>query len=158
MMSRASMQRGVIATVARATISKPAVVAAAAVPSVRAFAAAPAAAAAAGSKRFPGPLTQNQHTAHMTAAVGQLSSVVAEKALGAYIYGKDGKKYLDFCSGIGVTNLGHCHPRVSTTPHKQRASWRRKARVNRLQLSLMSAASTDASSLSPLSVYFCVCR
>ncbi len=30
-----------------------------------------------------------------------------EWAEGSYIYGKDGKKYLDFTSGIGVCNLGH---------------------------------------------------
>lgn len=30
-----------------------------------------------------------------------------EHAEGSYIYGKDGKKYLDFTSGIGVCNLGH---------------------------------------------------
>ncbi len=28
-------------------------------------------------------------------------------AEGSYLYGKDGKKYLDFTSGIGVCNLGH---------------------------------------------------
>lgn len=30
-----------------------------------------------------------------------------ESAEGSYLYGKDGKKYLDFTSGIGVNNLGH---------------------------------------------------
>ena len=32
-------------------------------------------------------------------------------AEGSYLYGKDGKKYLDFTSGIGVCNLGH-RPKV----------------------------------------------
>ena len=32
-------------------------------------------------------------------------------AEGSYLYGKDGKKYLDFTSGIGVSNLGH-RPKV----------------------------------------------
>lgn len=66
------------------------------------------------SSRFPGPLTHNQHTQHMVAGVGQLTPVIAEKASGSWIYGRDGKKYLDFCCGIGVTNLGHCHPKVPT--------------------------------------------
>ena len=29
------------------------------------------------------------------------------------IYAEGGKRYLDFTTGIGVTNLGHCHPRVT---------------------------------------------
>jgi len=31
---------------------------------------------------------------------------------GAYVWDEDGQRYLDFTSGIGVTNTGHCHPRV----------------------------------------------
>ncbi|MBK8054790.1 MAG: aspartate aminotransferase family protein [Saprospiraceae bacterium] len=33
-------------------------------------------------------------------------------ASGMYIYGTDGKKYLDFDSGISVSSVGHCHPAV----------------------------------------------
>ena len=29
---------------------------------------------------------------------------------GVYIYSKEGTRYLDFTSGIGVTSLGHSHP------------------------------------------------
>ncbi len=32
------------------------------------------------------------------------------KGEGAILYGEDGKEYIDFCSGIAVTNLGHCNP------------------------------------------------
>jgi 4-aminobutyrate aminotransferase len=31
---------------------------------------------------------------------------------GAYLFDQNGQRYLDFTSGIGVTNTGHCHPRV----------------------------------------------
>lgn len=31
---------------------------------------------------------------------------------GVYLYTDDGRRFLDFTSGIGVTNTGHCHPRV----------------------------------------------
>lgn len=34
------------------------------------------------------------------------------KAEGCYYYGADGKKYLDFTSGIAVENVGHRHPKV----------------------------------------------
>lgn len=36
----------------------------------------------------------------------------ATRAEGAYLYTADGRRYLDFTSGIAVTNLGHNHPRV----------------------------------------------
>lgn len=33
-----------------------------------------------------------------------------ERGQGAYLFDTDGRKYLDFASGIAVTSLGHCHP------------------------------------------------
>jgi len=39
--------------------------------------------------------------------------IVAERGQGAYIYDREtGQRYLDFTTGIGVANTGHCHPRV----------------------------------------------
>jgi putrescine aminotransferase len=35
-----------------------------------------------------------------------------EKAEGVYMYGPDGESYLDLISGIGVSNVGHRHPKV----------------------------------------------
>lgn len=35
-----------------------------------------------------------------------------EKAEGIYLYGPDGKRYVDLISGIGVSNIGHRHPHV----------------------------------------------
>lgn len=49
---------------------------------------------------------------HMTPAWSRIFNFVAERAEGSYIYTEDGKKLLDFTSGIGVTNTGHCHPQV----------------------------------------------
>ncbi len=40
------------------------------------------------------------------------TSIVASRAEGCYVYDQDGTPYLDFTCGIGVTNTGHCHPRV----------------------------------------------
>jgi len=31
---------------------------------------------------------------------------------GVYLYDADGTRFTDFTSGIGVTNVGHCHPKV----------------------------------------------
>ncbi|MBH1960272.1 MAG: aspartate aminotransferase family protein [Flavobacteriia bacterium] len=35
-----------------------------------------------------------------------------EKAEGSYIYGKDGRKYLDFVAGVSANTLGHSHPKI----------------------------------------------
>jgi acetylornithine/N-succinyldiaminopimelate aminotransferase len=34
------------------------------------------------------------------------------RAEGIYMYGADGKKYIDLISGVSVSNTGHCHPKV----------------------------------------------
>lgn len=49
---------------------------------------------------------------HMSPVWTRIFSIEAERAEGSYIYATDGRKYLDFTCGIGVTNTGHCHPRV----------------------------------------------
>jgi 4-aminobutyrate aminotransferase len=41
-----------------------------------------------------------------------LTDLQPVRAEGIYIYDSAGDRYLDFTSGIGVTNTGHCHPRV----------------------------------------------
>jgi len=33
-----------------------------------------------------------------------------ERGQGSYLFDSDGRRYLDFASGIAVTSLGHCHP------------------------------------------------
>ncbi len=40
------------------------------------------------------------------------TEVLVDHAKGCWFYDKEGNKYLDFTSGIGVTNTGHCHPKV----------------------------------------------
>ncbi len=39
--------------------------------------------------------------------------VAFERGEGAYLYAKDGRRFLDFASGIGVTSLGHAHAGVT---------------------------------------------
>ena len=41
------------------------------------------------------------------------------RAEGAYLYTADNRRYLDFTSGIAVTNLGHGHPRVLAAAREQ---------------------------------------
>ncbi|MFN5849106.1 MAG: aspartate aminotransferase family protein [Chitinophagales bacterium] len=45
------------------------------------------------------------------------------KAEGVYLYGPNGEKYMDMISGISVSNLGHCHPKVVKAVQEQSASF-----------------------------------
>jgi len=57
---------------------------------------------------------------HMLSPVWtHLSEFVVERALGSHIYTTCGKKLLDFTTGIGVVNTGHCHPRVVAAAQEQ---------------------------------------
>lgn len=42
-----------------------------------------------------------------------------EKAEGIYMFGPEGKKYIDLISGIGVSNVGHRHPKVLSAIQEQ---------------------------------------
>ncbi len=42
-----------------------------------------------------------------------------ERAEGVYLYTPEGKRYTDFISGIGVSNLGHRHPHVVSAIREQ---------------------------------------
>ncbi|MNK37704.1 Acetylornithine/acetyl-lysine aminotransferase [compost metagenome] len=41
------------------------------------------------------------------------------KAKGVHIYDVEGKEYIDLIAGIGVSNVGHCHPNVVAAVQKQ---------------------------------------
>lgn len=47
------------------------------------------------------------------------TDLIVAKAEGAYVETTDGKRYLDFSSGIATTNIGHCHPKVLEAVRRQ---------------------------------------
>ena len=47
--------------------------------------------------------------------------VVLERGKGVFLFDTDGKRYLDFVSGLGVNALGHSHPRIVKTIREQAA-------------------------------------
>lgn len=49
---------------------------------------------------------------HLSPVWTHLTDIQPVRAEGAYLYDANGNSFLDFTSGIGVTNTGHCHPRV----------------------------------------------
>jgi 4-aminobutyrate aminotransferase len=56
---------------------------------------------------------------HMSPVWTRIFNFVAERAEGSYIYTTDGRRLLDFTCGIGVTNTGHCHPKVVAAIREQ---------------------------------------
>lgn len=66
----------------------------------------------------PGPVSQRMHASterYMRGLSGQvkLFPVCFEEGFGISLTDSDGNRYLDFSSGIYVTSLGHCHPKIS---------------------------------------------
>lgn len=56
---------------------------------------------------------------HLSAAWMRYTNIVAERGEGVYLHSTDSRTYLDFTSGIGVTNTGHCHPKVAAAAKQQ---------------------------------------
>ncbi|MCP4544156.1 MAG: aminotransferase class III-fold pyridoxal phosphate-dependent enzyme [Chloroflexi bacterium] len=63
----------------------------------------------------------SQEYQHISPVWTRYTPIVAERAEGAYVYDQDGTRYLDFTCGIGVTNTGHCHPKVVQAVQEQAA-------------------------------------
>ncbi len=75
------------------------------------------------SANIPGPKSIELHgraAAIMKGYSGQvkLFPVVFDKGYGCTLTDVDGNTYLDFSSGIYVTTLGHCHPKVTEAVQK----------------------------------------
>jgi 4-aminobutyrate aminotransferase len=49
---------------------------------------------------------------HLSPVWTHLTEIQPERGEGIYLYDSAGNRYMDFTSGIGVTNTGHCHPRI----------------------------------------------
>jgi 4-aminobutyrate aminotransferase len=54
--------------------------------------------------------------------MSQQAPVVLERGLGAILWDVDGKRYIDWTSGVLVTNVGHCHPKLVAAVQKQAAT------------------------------------
>lgn len=77
-----------------------------------------------------------------------------EKGEGAYLFGNDGRRYLDFAAGVAVNSLGHGHPKLLAALTEQAAKvWHvsnlyRVPAQEELAEKLVAATFADA-------VYFC---
>ncbi len=66
-------------------------------------------------------LTSTTALEHLSPAWSHLTTMQPEHGEGIYLYEADGTRWIDFTSGIGVTNTGHCHPRVVKAIQEQAA-------------------------------------
>lgn len=62
--------------------------------------------------------TAELYKQHILPTYGQFP-LVPVRGEGAYLWDESGKQYLDFCSGIAVCSLGHCHPRLVSAISEQ---------------------------------------
>ncbi|MBM4238391.1 MAG: 4-aminobutyrate--2-oxoglutarate transaminase [Gammaproteobacteria bacterium] len=62
-----------------------------------------------------------RRTAAIPRGVGNLLQVYAEHASNAELWDVEGRRYIDFASGIAVLNTGHLHPRVQAAVAAQLA-------------------------------------
>jgi 4-aminobutyrate aminotransferase len=60
--------------------------------------------------------------AELSPILKQATGVIAARGEGVHLYDEDGRRYLDFTAGIGVTSTGHCHPRVVEAAQRQVAT------------------------------------
>ncbi len=49
----------------------------------------------------------------------RVTNLTVERGEGSWLITTDGERYLDYSSGIGVTNTGHAHPRVAAAVAEQ---------------------------------------
>ncbi|WP_017596304.1 aspartate aminotransferase family protein [Nocardiopsis potens] len=61
-------------------------------------------------------------TAELSPVLKQATPVTAARGEGVHLYDEDGRRYLDFTAGIGVTSTGHCHPKVVEAAQRQVAT------------------------------------
>jgi len=64
-------------------------------------------------------MTNNQITNFLSPVWTHLTRLQPVRGERIYLYDEEGNRYMDFTSGIGVINTGHCHPRVVAAIREQ---------------------------------------
>lgn len=63
--------------------------------------------------------TLDRRGAVVSNGVGRLNQLVVAKGEGAVLTDIEGREFIDMASGIGVTTVGHCHPKVAEAISRQ---------------------------------------
>ncbi len=64
-------------------------------------------------------MSQDIELGYLSTVWSRLATIHPVKGQGVYLYDKNDNQYMDFTSGIGVTNTGHCHPKIVQSIQKQ---------------------------------------
>jgi 4-aminobutyrate aminotransferase len=56
---------------------------------------------------------------YVSPGISRLTDEILEYGAGSYVATAGGRHFLDFTCGVGVTNLGHCHPKVTKAVQEQ---------------------------------------
>ncbi|MBE2268207.1 MAG: aminotransferase class III-fold pyridoxal phosphate-dependent enzyme [Anaerolinea sp.] len=64
-------------------------------------------------------MTQTDPLYHLSPVWSHLTTFQPVRGEGIFLYDANGKRLMDFTSGIGVTNTGHAHPRVAAAVQAQ---------------------------------------
>ncbi len=56
---------------------------------------------------------------YLSTVWSRVTNILVDHGKGIYLYNTEGKRFMDFTSGIGVVNTGHCHPKVVEAIQKQ---------------------------------------
>lgn len=70
----------------------------------------------------PGPRAREileREARYVSPSLTKAYPLVVDHAKGTYVFDVDGNTFLDFTTGIAVTNLGHCHDRINAAIHDQ---------------------------------------
>ncbi|AFU13068.1 4-aminobutyrate aminotransferase [Bacillus thuringiensis MC28] len=66
---------------------------------------------------------QKRYEEAVPTGIYHLTPLYVKKASGAIITDVDGNQFIDFAGGIGMQNVGHCHPKVVRAVQKQAKSF-----------------------------------
>ncbi|MEM6746952.1 MAG: 4-aminobutyrate--2-oxoglutarate transaminase [Pseudomonadota bacterium] len=62
---------------------------------------------------------QERKNAAMARGEGNIASLFVDRAKGSEIWDVEGRRYIDFATGIAVCNTGHSHPRIQSAVSEQ---------------------------------------
>ena len=62
---------------------------------------------------------KNNNLSYVSPVWYRYTDIIADRGEGSFVYDTEGNAYLDFTTGIGVTNTGHCHPDVVRAVQEQ---------------------------------------
>ena len=74
---------------------------------------------------------QERKDAAMARGEGNLAPIFIDRAEGSQLWDVEGRRYLDFGTGIAVVNTGHLHPKVKSAVARQLDGFQRFLRPQR---------------------------